>query len=445
MKTFRLLILCIFVLLLMPLSLEAQNTNIQGYEIKITGTEINESVLYLQAYYGQEKFLFDSAKVKGRKTVVFKNKKKEMPSGIYSITDRAGNEYIDLMIDQNRRFSITGGEWNNHYYATAIAEGSDENTQFLEFQKQFRTKDVLKATAVIYTYYESMPASLLGHYLQAAFNINPLIPKWYELEDTISDIYQLLADHYLDVYTFEDPRLMHCPINPELDYYFFDILSQDSQLITRYADQFLNRIKDKEAQEYYLAKLLNMFDHCTSSMVCDQVFVYLFDKYCANKNISSISEDLSRYYQRSADRKRRLLPGNTVPALVSYDITNAKHSSGDIDKDYIILWFWDADCDECIVETPKLDEFYKEFANHYNLEVFAVAITDDLEKWDNFCKKHELSWVNVNYYLNDPNYDFIEYFDLITTPVIYLLDKKHTIITRNFPLEEIHEKLRIKE
>jgi peroxiredoxin len=184
-----------------------------------------------------------------------------------------------------------------------------------------------------------------------------------------------------------------------------------------------------------------LFEHNVNNLVNDQVFVELFDSHCAGKNISSIPEDLLNYYQRSVERKRKLLPGKTVPALVSYDINNAKHSSSDITKDFIILWFWDADCDECIVETPKLNDFYKEFANYYNLEVYAVAITDDLEKWDNFCKNNDLKWINVNYYMNDPNYDFIEYFDLITTPVIYLLDKNHTIITRDFPLEEIHEKL----
>lgn len=455
MKTFRLWILCFFALLTaLPVS-EAQNTDIQGYEIKISASNINESYLYLQSYYGREAYLFDSAKVKGHKSAIFKNKKREMPSGIYTVIDRQGNEYMDLIIDKDRRFTITGGEWDIKYCTTAVIDNSEENIQFIEFQKQTKAcgQDFVNTTKITKMYYESMPSSFLGQYLKYAYNFNPMLPTWDELDkqDEVdstyeSQLYQILKEHYLDIYSFEDPRLMRCPIYTDIKGYFMDILPQDSQqTIIHYAEKFLSQIKDKEAYEYYVADLLKLFESQSNSRIYDQVFVYLYDNHCANKNIGSISEDLYRYYQRSADRKRRLLPGETVPVLVSYDIHNAKHASSDIDKDYIILWFWDADCDECIVETPKLNEFYNEFASHYNLEVFAVAITDDLEKWDNFCKNHGFSWVNVNYYMNDPNYDFIEYFNLITTPVIYLLDKNHTIIDRNFPLEELHEKLRIKE
>ena len=401
MKTFRLWILCFFVLLLTPLVLEAQNTDIQGYEIKILASNIHNSSLYLIGYHGQDSYVFDSAKVKGHKSIVFKNKKKVIPSGIYTITDRDMNEYLNLIIDKSRRFTITGGEWKNQYCTTAIAEGSDENTQYLEYQKQlYKASGLVEATKIKKMFYESMPYSFLGQYLKYSNNFNPLLPNWDELsksdntDSTYASLYPKLREHYLDIYTFEDPRLMRCPIYPDLSGYFTEILPQDSQqTIIHYAEKFLSQIKDKEAYEYYLAELVKHFEYQSNSRIYDQVFVYLFDNYCANKNIGTISEDLYRYLQRSADRKRKLMPGETIPALVSYDIHNTKHASSDIDKDYIILWFWDADCDECIVETPKLNEFYKDFASYYNLDVFAVAITDDLEKWDNFCKSHEFSWV----------------------------------------------------
>lgn len=444
MKTMRFFVslACIFLFTLGIAN--AQKPDTQGYEIKITGSGISDNCLYLQGYYGQDAFVFDSAKVKGHKSVTFKNKKKEMPSGVYTLTDRFGNEYLDLMIDKDRHFTLIGGKWNNSFVTNVVVEGSDENAQFIEFQKQMATpgQDFNKTPQM---FYESMPESFLGHYLKAKYNINPLLPQ-LDIDDTTDATveYQQLIDHYFDSYTFEDARLLHCPIYLDLQNYFIETLPADAKLVTQKAIDFIHRFQDPEAQAYYLPLLFNLFDHTVNSMVYDQAFVALYDQYCKGSNTVNISEDLSRYYQRSADRKRKILPGQTVPVLVSYDINNGKHASSDIDKDYIILWFWDADCDECIVETPKLRDFYKDFASYYNLDVFAVAITDDMEKWDKFCKNNNLSWVNVNYYMNDPNYDFIEYFDLITTPVIYLLDKNHTIIARNFPLEELHEKLRVK-
>ena len=162
MKTMRFFVslACIFLFALGIAN--AQNSVTQGYEIKITGNQISENTLYLQGYYGQDAFIFDSAKVKGHKSILFKNKKKEMPAGIYTLTDRLGNEYLDLMIDKNRHFTVNGGEWGPAFVATVTVNGSDENTQFVEFQKQMQSanQDFSKTPKV---FYESMPESFLGH------------------------------------------------------------------------------------------------------------------------------------------------------------------------------------------------------------------------------------------------------------------------------------------
>ena len=444
MKVVRFFVLCVCGFLLTSLDTNAQNIDNKGYEIKFSANNINDAYLYLQGYYGQEAFTFDSAKVKGHKSAVFKNKKKVMPAGVYTLIDRYGNEYLDLIVDKNRQMSVIGGEWNSMYVQSVTIEGSEENIQFIEFQKQIDNSEAdVTNERLPLLYYESMPESFLGHYIKAKYNINPMLPVFDEDDTTdASSQYQQLIEHYFDQYTFSDTRLLRTPVYLDLRNFFLEVLPQNASVIASKANELLQKFKDKESYEYYTALLLSLFEHSVNNMVHDQVFVELFDTHCAGKTLSSIPEDLQNYYQRSVDRKRKLLPGKTVPTLVSFDINNGKHASSDIDKDLIIIWFWDADCDECIVETPKLNEFYKEFANHYNVEVFAVAITDDLEKWDDFCKNNELSWINVNYYMNEPNYDFIEYFDLITTPVIYLLDKNHTIITRNFPLEDLHEILR---
>lgn len=419
---------------------QAQGLVTPGYEIKIIATNMGNDKLFLQAYNGQESFMFDSAKVKGHKNVVFKNAKKIIPSGIYSVVDRNGNEYANLIIDQNRKLTITGGEWNARFVTTATVEGSDENAQFIEFQKQLLMSN--NPSSVAGLFYEAAPASFLGHFIKGKFNINPYLPL-NETVDTADATaqYQRLIDHYFDAYTFEDSRLLHTPIYLDINNYFVEILPQSADMLILKSDEFLNRFNAVETHDYYLALLMNIFDHSVNNMAAEQVFVHLFDKYCDGKSVSTISEDLAKYYKRSADRKRRLLPGKTIPVLSAFDLNHTQHKSSDIDKERIIIWFWDPDCDECKEMTPKLHEFYKEFANYYNFDVFAVAITEDLELWDKFCKENQLSWINTCDGVDTPNYDFIDYFDIITTPVIYLLDKNHTIIAHSFPLEELHDYL----
>lgn len=417
-------------------SVVAQSTDVSGYEIKIAAEDIRHGSLYLQGYKGQEAFIFDSAKVKGHKSVVFKNNKKSIPTGIYSVVDRQGNEYINLIIDKNRRFSVNGTAFTAQFVSTATVEGSEENSQFVEFQKNLVTSD--DPVAVAKLFYEAIPASFLGHFIKAKYNLSwqPLLSESNNSDDSTQ--YQQLVQQYFDSYTFEDGRLLHTPVYLDVENYFLEILPQKAETIGPKAIDFLQRFQDTESFEYYLSLLMNMFDRTMNNMAAEQVFVKLYDTYCDGKSFTTLPNDLIKYYQRTADRKRKLLPGQTVPALKAYDLHHQEHVSTDITKDYVILWFWDPDCDECVEMTPKLHAFYQEFANHYNVEVFAVAITEDIERWDNFCQEQQLSWINTCDGMDTPNYDFIDYFDIITTPVIYLLDKNHTIIAHSFPLEDLH-------
>jgi hypothetical protein len=47
--------------------------------------------------------------------------------------------------------------------------------------------------------------------------------------------------------------------------------------------------------------------------------------------------------------------------------------------------------------------------------------------------------------MGDPNYDAVEYFNFADTPAIFIIDKAHKIVARQFPLnmlEEVFESLK---
>ena len=41
--------------------------------------------------------------------------------------------------------------------------------------------------------------------------------------------------------------------------------------------------------------------------------------------------------------------------------------------------------------------------------------------------------------IREPNYDFINYFNILTTPGSFLIDKDHKIIMRSFSLDELQD------
>jgi protein-disulfide isomerase len=53
--------------------------------------------------------------------------------------------------------------------------------------------------------------------------------------------------------------------------------------------------------------------------------------------------------------------------------------------------------------------------------------------------KYHLEWFNTSYAIAEPNYDAAIYFNFADTPAIFIIDKKHTIVARQFPLDELFE------
>ena len=137
---------------------------------------------------------------------------------------------------------------------------------------------------------------------------------------------------------------------------------------------------------------------------------------------------------------RKVIPGAQIPELISHDIDGKAHSTLDIKAHYTVLWFWDPDCDHCQEMTPPLHQLYQEYGKDYDFEVFAVEVNDDYERWKAFSDKHQLwDWTNLSTSRGEANLDFIEYFDIMTTPVMFLIDntQNHTIIARQITLDEL--------
>ena len=188
------------------------------------------------------------------------------------------------------------------------------------------------------------------------------------------------------------------------------------------------------------AFLFNAF-WATGEPTYDPVLLYLYDKY----DLPCWLGDRARLAKRKMDVVRKLAPGAQIPELTAYDIDGKQHSTNEIQTKYTILWFWDPDCDHCQEETPILHDLYQKQADNLDFEVFAVEVNDDYDRWKAFSEKHGLSdWINLSTSMGETSVDYIEYFDIVTTPVILLIDneKNHAIIARQVTLEEVVQGMR---
>lgn len=430
----------LLVLLFLLTSLRAQ----EGYDITITIENVPDKMLYLVGFYGDHAVLFDSAKVKHKRDFYFKSTKSKMPSGIYWLVnkEKENKVYMELLVDKDRHFTIK--TTMDQLWTQREIQGSDENADF--FVYQLRAAHGGDEQDLVAEYVDRSPESLLAKYLKAKYFTIDIDNAYVGMEsaspdDSVARQYAWLADHYFDDIDFSDARLLHTPLHIDLYEYFRHIVIAHPDTLKYRIDKFLARTGFcEETRHYYLRRLYQLFNDDTPEG--NAVLVHLYDTYCPNGECSWFeSPAQARVFKRMVDRKRRLLPGAAVPPLEAYDMDGNVLKTKDISSDYIVLWLWDPDCDDCVEQTPKLYDFYKKNRDLYNFEVYAISITEDVDRWRAFIESNHLDWQNVSFGKGEPNYDFADYFDVLTTPGIFLIRKNHTIVASQFPLEELQDHL----
>jgi len=106
----------------------------------------------------------------------------------------------------------------------------------------------------------------------------------------------------------------------------------------------------------------------------------------------------------------------------------------DIQKDFTILYFWEPDCGHCKEATPKLKAFYEKVKNN-GIEVFAVCTQSDKQKWSKYIEENNLTWINGWDPQRSSHFD--SFYNVQSTPMVYILDKNKTIIAKKISVEDI--------
>ena len=396
-----------------------------GYDIVLTNISHAQEnkPIYLYGYDCLEVACIDSATVfRGR--AEFKNKN-NIPRGIYTISsipnayssEELSQQGKDIVFNQSTRFYVNLGEH--------LTTNSEENNQLFRYyeQKAAATTPAL-AQSVFNSFTATSPSSFVSKYIRATETIGTPITS------------DAAFRQQLNAVDFSDTRLLHVPnsyIRNILDY-IVQPESQEASACIAKMDALLSRCPNAAVRNYYIRALFSLLN--VHNPDYDPVLVYLYDHY----DHTWIESGSEKRIERKINNLRKIIPGAQIPELISHDIHGKAHSTNDIQRRYTVLWFWDPDCDHCQEMTPPLHRFYQEHGRDYDFEVFAVEVNDDYDRWKTFSDKHQLwDWTNLSTSRGEQNIDFIEYFDIMTTPVILLIDnsQNHTIIKRQITLDEL--------
>jgi peroxiredoxin len=170
----------------------------------------------------------------------------------------------------------------------------------------------------------------------------------------------------------------------------------------------------------------------------DAVFVYLADQYFAKGKASGMNQTVVDNILDRARILKPLLIGKPAPEMILLDTNEVPVALSRVKAKYTLIYFWDTDCSFCKKESPRLKAFYAEKSRIYDLEVYAVCIDTSFASWKKYIRENSLTWINVNGYLSLTQ-DFHDLYDVHSSPVMYLLDEKKTIIAKHILTDQIPE------
>jgi thiol-disulfide isomerase/thioredoxin len=455
-----------FVLLLfiIPASLAGQLKN--GYEIEIAIHGLKDSTIFLAYHFGDKQFIKDTLKLdkSGRGIITGKE---SLPQGIYMIV-LPGRKYFEILISGDQFFAIDCSY--NDYFGTLKFTGSEENSAFITYQKKWmsmqkKASDIAKrvqnnkqnkdSLAILTQKQKSMEndmklylkeviagnnGNLLATLVKALLPIDvpeykaPLISS---NPDSLRWIwnYNYNKDHFFDNIDLTDERLLRTPIlYARLEAFFTNVVIQAPDSINKEIDKLVKKCESDYKIFQFVAVYL--FNHFRESEIMghDAVVVKLADDIYLSGKADWVSPEFKKDLKKQVDLLRPNLIGKKAENLVMDSFKGIFVSLYDVKKDFTVLYFWEPDCGHCLEATPKLKAYYDK-PRDYTLEVFAVCTTADKEKWTKYIEDNKLTWINGWDPQRGSHFDY--YYNVQSTPIVYILDKNKKIIAKKIGVEEI--------
>ncbi|MBK9390190.1 MAG: redoxin domain-containing protein [Bacteroidetes bacterium] len=438
----------------------------QGYEISLAISGLRDSSVYLAYHLGDKQYINDTIKLDNSGRAVLKGQQ-QLPQGIYMIV-LPGRNYFEMLISTDQIFSVSCSYTD--YFNTLKFDGSDENTAFISYQKKWgklqeqmsalskrsqNNKDnkdslnVINETQVaqekiMKDYINSVIAENKGNMLGTLVRaiLPPEIPEFQipngtKNPDSLRWVlnYNYNKDHFFDNISFTDERLIRTPIlHAKLNTFFSNVVIQAPDSINKEIDKIIAKCKDNYKVFQFVSVFL--FNHFRTSEIMghDAVMVKLADDIYLSGKADWVTKEFKDDLRKQIELIKPNLIGKKAQNLVMDSYKGIFVSLYDVEKEFTILYFWEPDCGHCKEATPKLKAYYEKAKNE-NIEVFAICTTAEKEKWSKYIEENQLTWINGWDPQRSSHFDY--YYNVQSTPMVYILDKNKKIIAKKLSVENI--------
>ncbi len=248
-----------------------------------------------------------------------------------------------------------------------------------------------------------------------------------------------LGANVLDAQTLDS--LTKAGLGSRIEEYFGAIAGEGLDVQKAEADFMIELSPDSLIRQFTAEKI---YEHYVNSPVMgsENVAVYVFDKWFRDGKLKMDSDMDFLNARIYADFNRQSLLGESAPELVMESFegeTVRLFQDEEGPGKYRVLFFYDAGCAKCKVESILLRNLM--MTEDYPVEFYAVYAGDDREVWGKYVAERfdkENSRIPV-VHLWDPlmDSDFQRKYGVIQTPRMFLINPKGIIIGRGLDTKSL--------
>ncbi len=247
--------------------------------------------------------------------------------------------------------------------------------------------------------------------------------------------YNYNKDHFFDNIDLTDERLLRTPIlYARLNTFFTNVVIQAPDSINKEIDKIVKRCEGN--YKVYQFVTVYLFNHFRESEIMghDAVMVKLADDIYLSGKADWVSKEFKDDLRKQIDLVRPNLIGKKAQNLVMDSYNGIFVSLYDIEKDFTVLYFWEPDCGHCKEATPKLKAYYEK-AKPMALKYLRSAHSQKSKNGPSILRRIRLTWINGW----DPQRSsrFDQYYNVQSTPLVYILDKNKVIIAKKLSVDDI--------
>lgn len=442
----------------------AESPNIQ---VTVSGAKPG-GLAYLVGHFTDQRFRADSTQVGANGQIVFQ-REEPYERGFYfvwlpdqaliqlildgdqtmqlaaQVQDPVGTMKVEGSLDNQLLYQNLRFEQQNGPAVEQIAqqmEAAAEGTPAYESAKQQRDDLLAKRKTHLKQFFEEHPNTLFAKFKKAGQNPEVQDVKGADGETDVAMQLKLYRNDFWKNVDFADERLLRTPVvHNKLKRYVMELTPQHPDSLRHSISFLLDQALPYPGYYKFFSNWIALqYDPLkTNLMDPDAIYVHIVQNYMTyDRAFWADSAEVYSLQLRAKEMEGSLL-GNQAPNVTSNGPDGKQYSIYDIKSPYILVYMYNPTCEHCMIQTPQLVQFEREWRNK-GVSVYAIAIDTEDQEWRNYMKKVGMS--NFTNVFDSTNQSIYAKYYVDHTPELYVINPQRKIVAKNIKVNQIAEVIR---